>query len=299
LLLTPSSALRLSQDADWREGKENFAYFSTLMWSPEMGESDRGVREAARQEAKQAKSQKGKVENFKSDAPEEALKSDATEEALIPPGGHKMYGPHMIFKIDNQLREHGSKYPYIVVTDDDRLIQSPLLKDHPNIQLVKVGSDIEFLSLGAKLQTRNKRHAQKLALFNMTQYDKILSLDMDIEIKANLDHIFKDYDTKDGSTVYGMYNDFTCGSGSAHSGDYFNSAIMLLEPREDTFKDLMEFTRTHHGFFGDQAVTQNFFKTQRKEPELFSTEIADFVDCEKRMRKNAKAGKPVQVVHLR
>merc|ERR1719191_238907 len=142
----------------------------------------------------------------------------------------------MLFKIDNQLREAGAKYPYIVITNDKSLATHEELQDHPNMKLIEVGHDVSFLKLNGKVQRRNRLHVQKLSVFNMSQYDKILSLDMDITVKKNPDHMFTDFDTKDGNKVWGMFNDFKCTDGHRSlAGSYFNSAVMLLEPKPNTF----------------------------------------------------------------
>jgi len=292
LLLTPASALQLKKLS--KPTGDNFAYVSLLMWDKSMTKVDGFVPDPTKM------ADQGAVEESLNN--NAALKSTEAEQALIPPGGHKMYGPKMIFKIDTQLREQGSKYPYIVITDDQRLIDSPELKDHPNLKLLKVGHDVDFVRVDRKVANRNRLHAQKLSVFNMTQYDKILSLDMDIEIKANLDHVFKDYDTKNGNLVYGMYNDFNCSNTKQHIGDYFNSAFMLLEPKPDTLTDMMEYVHQNGGFYGDQAIVQKFFHKHHQEPEIFPRDLADFVDCKHRMKeveKKSGGSKHVEVVHLR
>jgi hypothetical protein len=293
-MLAPASAVQLKKIGKPAGG--NFAYI-TLNMNPK----------AVPQEVKMTDvmTEAEEAEYIKNDAAlkaqvEEgtALKTKTQEEALIPPGGSKMYGPDMIFGIDDQLRNAGAKYPYIVVTNDPRLITDPRLNEHPNMKIVKVGDDVSFLALKGKVAMRNKLHVQKLSIFNMTQYDKLISLDQDIKVMKNIDHIFTDpeFDTANGDRVYGMSNaQFDCTNGKQHyNGDYFNSAVMLLEPKPNTFDAIMEFAHHRSNFWGDQAIIQTFFQKERKRPEIFPIEIADFVDC-----KNRIAKKQPDVVHLR
>eukprot|EP00746_Dinoflagellata_sp_MGD_P141252 gnl/MRDRNA2_/MRDRNA2_74388_c0_seq1.p1 gnl/MRDRNA2_/MRDRNA2_74388_c0~~gnl/MRDRNA2_/MRDRNA2_74388_c0_seq1.p1 ORF type:complete len:314 (+),score=49.14 gnl/MRDRNA2_/MRDRNA2_74388_c0_seq1:63-944(+) len=284
LFITPASGVQLKKIGN-REG--NFAYISLLMNEEAVPKTTKLTDTMTEDEEKE----------YLKDHP--ALKNTLEEEALIPPGGHKAYGPDLIFKIDDQIRATGSKYPYVVITNDPRLYTDERLKDHPNMKLVKVGEDVSFLSFRGKVSLRNQLHVQKLSIYNMTQYDKLLSLDMDVIIQKNLDHIFTEYDTQNGDKIWGMKNDFECTDlgQTNRGGDYWNSAVVLLQPRAGTFKEIMDFALANGKFWGDQALVQKFFTVKRQKPDLFPYAIADFQGCKKRMK--LAPGGMTDIIHQR
>jgi len=257
MVFSPTSALKVMLDkkqSPTASSKGRFAYVSTYM--------NEAVFNA-------------EVKNLKKH--ERALNA-------IPVGGHKAYGPEMIFSIDDMLRKSGSKYPYVIVTNDPEMINNEKLKDHPGIEIVEVGDgegQTPMIWLKGKVSIRNKLHPQKLSEFNLTKYQKLLHLDMDIVVQKNLDHVFTDYDTRDGQQIWGILNDFSCSETHRQKwhekmyNDYFNSAIMLIEPKEKTYTDLLEFSKYQEGFWGDQKLIQNYFdeprihKFQSKKLELF------------------------------
>lgn len=230
------------------------------------------------------------------------LHAQVSEESLgseVPKGGTKMYGPSFVFEMDNNMRAAGSVYPLLVVTNDPEMINAPELKEHPLVQIVEMGADktVEFVRKGAKLQGRNAVHWHKLAIFSMTDYKKMIYMDLDTKVNKNIDHIFTDeqFDTRDGQQVWGIVNDFTCGHNASRvRSDFFNSAVMLLEPKKETMESMVEFSQGKQ-FYGDQAVIQAYFSFNkdaqgkkvtdpalRKKARIFPTKMADFMACHKK-----------------
>lgn len=298
-VLSPALALHLNALAEDASDAGKFAYVITWMKPSEVPRNTDAklivdVAEAQEDDKSQF-ALKGKVEE------EDMRKTEVDElvDGALPPNGAKKMienGPDFIFRIDDQLRAAGAKYPLVVMTNDPQMLGHPALSKHPNMKTLRIGTDVELLVLkGGQIQPRNKMHAQKLTVFSLTQFDKVVSLDMDVTVKGNPDHIFTDFDTKNGQQVYGMWNDFSCNNHPHMVNDYFNSAIMLLEPNKAIFKELLEFARTNHGFWGEQIIVQSFFKNHIKNaPQALPFKVADFVDCKQRMSKNSP-----DVVHRR
>lgn len=245
----------------------------------------------------------------------------SSSDSELPVGGSKAYNEDFIFKMSDQMKSQGMEYPLVVVTNDPALQTSEKLKEYPNIVIKAVGKDLPNLmtddNLKKKVEARNKMHVQKLSVFGLTEYDRLLYLDMDVEINKNLDHVFSDYDTRGGQQVWGLLNDFTCVKDRKKmekNGDYFNSAVMLFQPTAKVAQELPEFAHKLYAFKGDQLVIQRYFNekemgqkklmafkssedTQKahgqREANLFPLDLADQKAC----HKNAKDS--LEVAHLR
>ena len=74
----------------------------------------------------------------------------------------------------------------------------------------------------------------KFKIFNLTQFDKLIFLDADILILKNLDDLFERPHMT--SALDGEYFNLWPG------WDHFNSGIMVIEPSEKLFNDLLDFT---------------------------------------------------------
>jgi len=251
---------------------------------------------------------------FKFDLADKSNSESTTDmdlESGLPGNGKNKYGPKSLFRIDDQLRQVGSTYPYVIVTNDPAMINSPELANHPNIVILKVGDeadkDVQLIRLRAKVMSRNAMHIQKMSIFKLEQYQRLISLDMDITIHKNLDHIFEEYDTQDGTQIYGILNDFECvgerefvAASKFGKGDYFNSAVMLIEPKKWVFDDMVAYTKKRGGFYGDQTITQRYFQHKKKAPKLFPTKVADFSGCHPYNKKlKASQQQPLEVAHHR
>eukprot|EP00241_Pyramimonas_parkeae_P005669 CAMPEP_0114225250 /NCGR_PEP_ID=MMETSP0058-20121206/558_1 /TAXON_ID=36894 /ORGANISM="Pyramimonas parkeae, CCMP726" /LENGTH=407 /DNA_ID=CAMNT_0001335815 /DNA_START=131 /DNA_END=1351 /DNA_ORIENTATION=+ len=70
---------------------------------------------------------------------------------------------------------------------------------------------------------------QKLAIFNMTQYDRIFWLDSDTEVQKNLTEFFLTMPTDKDAVL-----------GPVTGNRYFNSGVMVIRPSQDIYNELLE-----------------------------------------------------------
>lgn len=86
----------------------------------------------------------------------------------------------------------------------------------------------------------------KLHVWNMTDYDRIVYLDSDVLVMSNIDHMF------DCGTFCAAFR---------HS-DLFNAGIIVVEPNESVFKDMMKKIATLPSYDdGDQGFLNVYFKS--------------------------------------
>uniref|UniRef100_A0A7S3AHR0 Nucleotide-diphospho-sugar transferase domain-containing protein n=1 Tax=Haptolina ericina TaxID=156174 RepID=A0A7S3AHR0_9EUKA len=143
-----------------------------------------------------------------------------------------MFGTHnnrasQIACLSQRLHELGSEYTLHVLTDQ------PTIFDDSRIRMVHT-PDIEYgrrvipSAHGRRLLLSSERHRtlNKLLLWNMTQFDRIVYMDPDIYLQNVPDELMHMILSRSLAAVHGC------------SG-YFNSGFMVLSPDARTFERLM------------------------------------------------------------
>lgn len=117
-------------------------------------------------------------------------------------------------------------------------------------------NDKELSLHGGAHQDNGWRHAySKLMIWNLTQFDKLCWLDLDIMVWHNIDDVF-DYPA-------------TCWL-EGDRNKYIYSQLMLVEPNKEIFNLLIDYcnnyTRTDEGYtlYTDEMVLASFFEHSRK-----------------------------------
>lgn len=87
----------------------------------------------------------------------------------------------------------------------------------------------------------------KLHIWNMTEYERIVYLDSDVLVLSNIDHMF------DCGTFCITYR---------HS-DHFNAGVLVVEPSEHVFNDLVQRSKKMAWNNGDQSFLNAYFKDVR------------------------------------
>jgi len=194
-------------------------------------------------------------------------------------GGQEM--AHMgTLRLAQQLKTLGSKYPLVLLTNDPKL----LAIDHndtkrslyPNV-VIKPIHQGDWLKQQCKLKPGNGLHYQKLSIFGMTDYDKLMWIDTDMTLRKNLDGIFDDprYDLLDGKRIYGQRDDYFSCDGK---GD-FCSSLMLFKPRADAIEGLGQAAKGMGYCWGDQRIIRQYFKTDGRSKEHFSHNVVHWSHC--------------------
>lgn len=184
-----------------------------------------------------------------------------------PRKGKRTGGVKGILHLADSLRRVGSKYPLVVVTNEPSILQISL-KHHPNLILIPWTEN--FMHHTCHMYFMNTLHFQKLKIFNMTDFEKLMWLDTDLEIRKNFDELFA-LDTQGGKHIYGQIDDYWMCKDHNNVVNHkktaygFCSGMMLFEPTEEAFKGLLhqQSKMANNVCWGDQSLIQAYFGKER------------------------------------
>ncbi|KAG9438961.1 hypothetical protein H6P81_019126 [Aristolochia fimbriata] len=155
-----------------------------------------------------------------------------------------LYGDEFLLGVrvlGKSIRETGSTKDMVVLVSDG-------VSDYAKELLKADGWIVELISLLANPnQVRPKRFwgvYTKLKIFNMTNYKKVVYLDADTIVVKNIEDLFK------------------CGKFCANlkHSERMNSGVMVVEPSETTFKDMMRQVGTLPSYTGgDQGFLNSYY----------------------------------------
>ncbi|ODV83634.1 glycosyltransferase family 8 protein, partial [[Candida] arabinofermentans NRRL YB-2248] len=155
------------------------------------------------------------------------------------------------------LKIQGTKYPivllYASLSDDvlEHLKRSNIFDELINIDdnLLKSNSDYHLNDILGRSDLNYT--LTKLNCWNLTKFDKVIYLDLDLLILQSLDSIFDDVSINENQLA-----------ASPDSGwpDLFNSGLFLIKPSPIIFKKLLDLYSTTPSFDGaDQGLLNDFF----------------------------------------
>jgi len=183
-----------------------------------------------------------------------------------------------VLKMAQRLKFVGSTYPLVVVTN-----MKELLKMDPEVAAGEYNIVIhqlekkDFLNRKCTISPQNKLHFQKLMIFNMTKYDKMIWMDADIMVKKNVDYLFEDTEHK----ITGQFDDFTCNGQAERTSGGFCSGVMRFDPSQETMKGIMEYQKTMKTCWGDQAIISEYFQSIGEPLSTFPATTVAFSQCDK------------------
>lgn len=197
-----------------------------------------------------------------------------------------------VFDLAKNLRKVGSQYPLVVMTNHADLLDAKKMLLHSNIIVREWKQENDFLSRSCKMELFNTHHYQKLRIFDFTEYDKMIWMDTDLEIRHNVDELFE-LDTMDGKVVYGQVDDFWACKNLQQPAVQDTTAygwcsgLMLFQPKHQTLLDLMETQKGMPQCWGDQSIIQAYFGTYKKSLKgkdgrmmrLFPKQVVSFPAC--------------------
>jgi alpha-N-acetylglucosamine transferase len=145
------------------------------------------------------------------------------------------------------------------------------------------------------MEGKNNMHFQKLGVFGLTHYKKLMWMDWDLQIKENMDELCEK-DTNNGMTIYGQRDDWKCTGkknvtqlwSSASGG--FCSGLMLFEPKAKTVDELV--ASQGKVCWGDQVVIARTFSGKNfatkeatgREWKVWDNEIITFRGCQHKFK---------------
>uniref|UniRef100_A0A6U6N179 Nucleotide-diphospho-sugar transferase domain-containing protein n=1 Tax=Zooxanthella nutricula TaxID=1333877 RepID=A0A6U6N179_9DINO len=136
----------------------------------------------------------------------------------------------------------------------------------------------------------------KLTIFDLEEYDKLVWLDLDLEITQNIDYLF-DLDTANGSQIHVARND--CHLWPPANG--VNSGLMVLSPNRKVYTDLL--MQLDHMPWNlcqrDQEVIDELFRSTGYVLRFLSGRIVAFAFCRQHLsfRVLEWAFGPLRVLH--
>lgn len=160
------------------------------------------------------------------------------------------------------LRETGSKYPlYILLTSAVSNEFEQKLAKIDGINIIRVAEEmpVDLHNLNYEENKRLNNTFDKLRIFGLVQFDKLVFIDSDTFVLKNIDHLF-DYPNLSAVLVHNTYM-------NPNPGSQFSSGLMVIEPNEMIFKDLirqLSITAASQrskgrNAFGDQNVLNEYF----------------------------------------
>ena len=98
----------------------------------------------------------------------------------------------------------------------------------------------------------------KLHIYNQTQFSKIVYIDLDMVITENLDHLF-----------YKNHMSAVNSGGFVHSHwKQLNSGLIVIEPSNNLYNDLILITKKYNNLTGDQSILHKHFVKWHTKKEL-------------------------------
>ncbi len=149
-----------------------------------------------------------------------------------------------------------SKYPlYCMVTKDVSKNSLKTLKKF-DVKIIKIKSIKISNKIRNSIVDKNFVHWNKvwdkLNVFRLTQFKKVVYLDSDMIVCKNIDHLFDCENitaATDGVNVFGKDRE-----------ESFNAGLMVICPSYKIFNDIIKFTNNlPEGYYQDQIVMQKYF----------------------------------------
>lgn len=157
-----------------------------------------------------------------------------------------------VLSLAESLRRVGAAYPLVLLTNDKRLLDPAVADSHPNLVVTPV-RDADYVNRSCAASSRlGALLFQKLMMFSLTQYSRLLWLDTDFAIRSNVDHVF-DYNLRGGTTIYAHSNVCKSARGS-QLGEQVCSGAMLFQPSHTMAHAVMEAARNMSKCWSDQPV---------------------------------------------
>jgi len=190
-------------------------------------------------------------------------------------------GPEHLLKVSKELRQLGSKYPLVLLTNAPKLVEikhnKTLQEQYPNVVIRELADD-EWLKHECKMAEGHLTHFQKLSIFGLTDYDKLLWMDADVKAQKNMDSIFNEYDTKGGMQVWGQHDNWMCEKNGPKFKE-FCSGMMLFTPKASTLQGMVDHARSVEFCWGDQRLISQFFGKGGHSKMLFPRSVITWGQC--------------------
>lgn len=210
----------------------------------------------------------------------QSIAEQSLESEVVPMTGPK--GSNLATHLAKQLQKVGSKYPLVILTNAPKLLAiktDPDLKaEYPNVVIREIAED-EYVKHTCSLASINKYHFQKIQIFGLEEYDKLIWMDLDMDVNKNLDSVF-DYDLGDGNVIYGQSDNWNCEPPNAWKSKQFCSGMMLFKPNKKLVEGLQEQGRKMKYCWGDQKLIASYFQEKYgRYKKIFPKNVVNWGHC--------------------
>jgi glycogenin glucosyltransferase len=210
-----------------------------------------------------------------------------------------------VLALYKSLFNTGTKYPFYVAITNDISKESIAVLENDNINIIKLDSNIQ---LPEEIKNKNTKSGysqwnntlQKLSIFQLTRFKKIVYLDSDMLILNNIDELFN---KKHMSAVV---------AGALIPGreewKLLNSGLMVIEPKKNLGTNIaktIDIVSKNKEYFGDQDLIQEYYNEwcQNKDLQLshkYNVFIKDLEFYCKKCNYNTKKNNnnSISVVHF-
>eukprot|EP00746_Dinoflagellata_sp_MGD_P164521 gnl/MRDRNA2_/MRDRNA2_93184_c0_seq1.p1 gnl/MRDRNA2_/MRDRNA2_93184_c0~~gnl/MRDRNA2_/MRDRNA2_93184_c0_seq1.p1 ORF type:complete len:341 (-),score=90.67 gnl/MRDRNA2_/MRDRNA2_93184_c0_seq1:19-1041(-) len=213
----------------------------------------------------------------------ESMTEESLEDSVVPATGSR--GSHLAIKMAKDLKKVGSEYPLVILTNVPSLFEiatnETWKEKYPNVVIQQIGEE-DYIKHTCRLAPLNKYHFQKIQIFGLEDYDKLLWMDLDVQVQRNLDSLFDEsqYPLGDGDTIWGQSDNWNCeGKNAAKSRDLC-SGMMLFKPSQKHLEGLKEQGRQMNYCWGDQKLIAKYFsKKNTKTKKIFPRSVVNWQHC--------------------
>ena len=153
-----------------------------------------------------------------------------------------------VLVLNQNLKALKSKYELLCLINENITEENIQYLEYFNIEYKKV----KAIKYETEYHINNwKNTFDKLNIFSLTEYDKIVYLDSDMIILENIDELFN-------------LEPLTMASDKPYHDDSYNSGIMVIKPNLKDYKGLLKRTKEwdemHVRNLGDQNIINDYFK---------------------------------------
>jgi hypothetical protein len=221
------------------------------------------------------------VETESQEAPEEGKAPQRKFKMPLRPRNSQFRG---ILDIAQNLRDVGSKVPLVVLTNEDAFLDETLRAENPNLQFIWL-NETDFIDRHCKIGQGHQLHFQKLAIWKLTQFDKVIWFDTDIAFTKSVDSLFTSpkFKLNNGNRIYGQIDDYQCdGRQWSPTSGGLCSGMLLVKPSTYHFEGLMMQQKRMQSCWGDQSIIGSYFSGHGKEARVFDRNVVNFARCSKK-----------------
>lgn len=173
------------------------------------------------------------------------------------------------------LQQVKSKYSLLIVTNSPQTMVA--FGNKPNVVILPFRNEDAIPVRCDTGGARWRNSFQKLRIFSLTDYDKLMWLDSDMEVKTNIDYIFDG--TVDRWSLIGQADRWN-NCENATMDNRLCSGAMLFRPSTQVYGALtskLESMQACH--WGDQQVINDVFHSSGYNYHSFSQQVVSFRHC--------------------